>query len=88
MACRRSSISKQRGAEISSSCIAAKVGEIAATVLTISSVSFVFNRIGMPESPTRVSINMALPSITGIPANGPISPSPNTAVPSVTMATI
>ena len=32
--------------------------------------------------------NAHLPSITGIPASGPISPSPNTAVPSVTTATV
>src|SRR5258706_35220 len=88
MACKRSSISKQRGAEISSSWIAAKVGEMAYTALTISSGSLVFNRICMPERPTMGSINMALPSITGMTANGPISPKPNTADPSVTMATI
>src|SRR5258706_35222 len=88
MACKRSSISKQRGAEISSSWIAAKVGEMAYTALTISSGSLVFNRICMPERPTMGSINMALPSITGMLANGPISPKPNTADPSVTMATI
>ena len=32
--------------------------------------------------------SIALPSITGIAASGPMSPSPSTAVPSVTTATV
>ena len=32
--------------------------------------------------------SMALPSITGIAASGPMSPRPSTAVPSVTTATV
>ena len=60
---------------------------MAVTISMILSGSLVFKRIGMPESPTNDSISMALPSMTGIAASGPISPSPNTAVPSVTMAT-
>ena len=51
------------------------------------STSLVSRRIGIPDKPHKVSIRLALPSMTGMAARGPISPSPRTAVPSVTMAT-
>ena len=81
------SISKHLGAAISSRLIPPKLPEIRYTVLTISSTSFERTQIGKASTPAN-SLNKAhLPSITGIPASGPISPSPRTAVPSVITAT-
>ena len=54
----------------------------------ISSVSVVFNAIGIPLIPAKLLNNTALPSITGILASGPMLPKPNTAVPSVITATV
>ncbi len=73
---------------MSSSWIAPKVGAIAATVRTISSGSFDRMRIGTPLTPTCVSKSAALPSMTGMPATGPMSPRPRMAVPFVTIATV
>ena len=42
---------------------------------------------GIASTPPNVLKSTHLPSITGIPASGPISPSPKTAVPSVITAT-
>ena len=53
----------------------------------ISSVSVVARQIGHASTPANSLKSMALPSITGIAASGPMSPSPSTAVPSVTTAT-
>ena len=76
-----SSISKQSGAEISSRFIPPKVGANIFTVFINSSTFFVSNS----KSNTSISANIlnktALPSITGLLANAPISPNPNTAVP-------
>ncbi|CDF02011.1 putative uncharacterized protein [Ruminococcus sp. CAG:624] len=81
------SISKQRGAEISSRFMPPKLFEMLAMVLTISSVSLESTQIGKASTSAN-SLNKAhLPSITGIAASGPISPSPKTAVPSVITAT-
>ena len=80
------SISKHLGAEISSKLIPPKVGLILTMVSTISSTSFVFNNIGTASTLPNSLNNIALPSITGIAASGPISPKPSTAVPSVTTA--
>ena len=44
-------------------------------------------QIGKASIPANSLNNIALPSITGIDASGPISPRPNTAVPSDTTAT-
>ena len=85
---RRCSISKQRGAEISSKLIPPKVGEIAFTIEIISSVSFVFNTIGTASTFAKRLKSAALPSMTGIAASGPISPNPRTAEPSLTTATV
>ena len=85
---RRSSISKQRGAEMSSRLIPPKPGAIAFTIATISSGSFVSRQSGHASTPPNSLNSSALPSITGIAASGPMSPSPSTAVPSETTATV
>ena len=84
----RSSISKQRGAEMSSRLIPPKVGAISSTVLMISSGSLVERQIGNASTSANSLNSIALPSITGIAASGPISPSPSTALPSLTTATV
>ena len=82
------STSKQRGAEMSSRLIPPKTGAIAFTVATISSTSFVARQIGKASTPPNSLNSIALPSITGSAASGPMSPSPSTAVPSLTTATV
>ena len=76
------STSKQRGAEISSKIDAAKAARDQINVRTSSSTSL--ERMQMGNASTLAnSLNRAhFPSITGIPASGPISPRPSTAVPS------
>ena len=81
------SISKHLGAEISSRLIPPKHGAIRFTVSTISSTSLVSKQIGNASIPANSLNRIYLPSITGIPASGPISPRPSTAVPSLTTAT-
>ena len=83
-----SSISKQRGDEISSKLIPPKVGAKYLTVFIISSGSLVSRTIGKASTPPNSLNNTALPSITGKAARGPISPRPNTAVPSDTTPTV
>ncbi len=63
-------------------------GDMAFTMLMISSVFLVFKQIGKALTSANFLNNIALPSITGKAASGPISPRPRTAVPSVTIATI
>src|SRR5918997_71657 len=82
----RSSISKQRGALMSSRLMPPKVGAIALTVATISSGSLVLRQIGKASTPPNSLNSIALPSITGMAASGPMSPSPRTALPSDTTA--
>ena len=84
----RSSISKQRGAEISSRLMPPKLGASAATVATISSTPAQARQMGTASTPANRWNSSDLPSITGIAAAGPMSPRPSTAVPSVTMATV
>ncbi len=84
----RSSISKQRGAEMSSRLIPPKLGASRATVSMISSVSVVARHSGTASTPPNSLNSTALPSITGMAAAGPMSPRPSTAVPSVTTATV
>ena len=84
----RASISKQRGAEMSSRLMPANTGEIALTVRMISSVSVVSRQIGKASMSANRLNSAALPSMTGSAASGPMSPSPSTAVPSVTTATV
>ena len=86
--CRRCSISKQRGEEMSSRLMPPKVGEMRITVSTISSTSFVLRQIGKASTSANSLKSIALPSITGMAASGPMSPRPSTAVPSETTATV
>ena len=84
----RRSISKQRGAEMSSRLTAPNDGRSRTRVSTISSGSLVSSTIGI-ESRSANALNSALlPSITGSDAAGPISPRPRTALPSLTTATM
>ncbi len=85
---RRSSISKQRGAEMSSRLMPPNAVAMFFTVCTISAGSFVERQIGNASTPANSLKSIALPSITGIAAAGPMSPRPKTAVPSVTTATV
>jgi hypothetical protein len=62
-------------------------GASSCTVRTISSGSFVARQTGQASTPPNSLKRIALPSITGRAASGPMSPSPRTAVPSVTTAT-
>ena len=57
------------------------------TVWTNSSTSLVLTHRGNASMPPKVLNRTHLPSITGIPASGPMSPRPSTAVPSVMTAT-
>ena len=83
----RRSISKQRGAAMSSRFTPPNVGATIFTKWTISSTSWVFTHSGNASTPANSLKSIALPSITGIAACGPMSPSPSTALPSVTTAT-
>ena len=83
-----SSISKHRGAEISSRFTPPKEPASRATVFTISSTSLLRTHRGMASTSPKALKSTHLPSITGMPASGPISPRPSTAVPSVTTATV
>ena len=85
---RRASISKQRGAEMSSRLMPPKVGAISLTVWMICSGSFVARQIGKASTLANSLNSIALPSITGIAASGPMSPRPSTALPSETTATV
>ena len=85
---RRSSISKQRGAAISSKLIPPKAGAILTTVSMISSVSCVSKQIGNAFTPPNSLKRAAFPSITGMAARAPILPRPSTALPSDTTATV
>ena len=84
----RASISKQRGAEMSSRLMPPKPGAIARTTATISSASWVSRQIGHASMSAKRLNSAALPSITGSAAPGPMLPSPSTAEPSVTTATL
>jgi hypothetical protein len=83
----RRSISKQRGAEMSSRLMPPKEGASRATVSTISSTSRQSSATGTASTPPNSLKRIALPSITGSEAAGPMSPRPSTALPSVTTAT-
>ena len=56
-------------------------------VSTMTSGSLDRMQRGKASTPAKVLKRAHLPSITGIPASGPMSPSPSTAVPSVITAT-
>ena len=80
------SISKHRGAEMSSRLIPPKEPLIRYTALTNSSTSWVLTHRGKASTSANALNRAHLPSITGIPASGPMSPRPRTAVPSVITA--
>ncbi len=84
----RSSISKHRGAEMSSRLMAANDGAIFLIVAIISSVSCVSSTIGIELSPANSFNNTDFPSMTGIDAFAPKFPRPKTADPSDMMATV
>ena len=73
---------------MSSRLIPPNVGEIRITVSTISSGSVVLRQIGKASTSANSLKSIALPSITGMAASGPMSPRPSTAVPSETTATV
>ena len=83
----RSSISKQRGAEMSSRLMPPKLrgqpDDRLDDLLDVGGVEADWDGVHAAEPLKRT----ALPSMTGIAAAGPMSPSPSTAVPSVTTAT-
>ena len=81
------SISKHRGAEMSSKFTPPNEPARSRTVLTMSSTSLERIQRGTASTSPNALKSAHLPSITGIPASGPMSPSPRTAVPSVTTAT-
>ena len=83
----RRSISKQRGAAMSSRLMPPKPGAISCTARTISSVSWESRQIGQASMSANRLNSAALPSITGSAAPGPMLPRPRTAEPSVTTAT-
>ena len=66
--CSRSSISKQRGAAMSSRLMPPNPGAIARTILTISSASLVSRQRGNASTSAKALKRRALPSITGIAA--------------------
>ena len=86
--CSRCSISKQRGDEMSSRLMPPKAGARALMAATISSGSLVSRHRGKASTSPKCLNSMALPSITGMAASGPMSPRPSTAVPSLTTATV
>ena len=84
----RASISKQRGAAMSSRLMPPKPGAIISTAFTISSMSWLARQIGHASMLANRLNSAALPSITGKAAPGPMLPRPSTALPSVTTATV
>ena len=84
----RSSISKHSGALMSSKFIPPNVGAMRCTKSTTSSAVRALMQMGKPLTPPNSLNRSALPSITGIAPSGPMSPSPSTAVPLLTMATV
>ncbi len=81
------SISKHSGALMSSRLIPPKVGAIAFTASTNSSTSVLSTSMSKTSMSANALNRRALPSITGLPASAPMSPSPRTAVPLLTTAT-
>ena len=65
-----------------------KAGAMRTTVSMISSVSWVSRQMGKALTPPNSLKRTAFPSMTGMAARGPIFPSPSTALPSDTTATV
>ena len=83
-----SRMSKHLGLEMSSRLIPPKDGAMSLTVSMIFSGSLVSRHMGTQSTPPRYLNSMALPSMTGMAASGPMSPRPRTRVPSETTATV
>ena len=83
-----SSISKHRGAEMSSRLMPPYVGAIRAIASTSSSTVPLSMTTGTASTPPKCLKRTALPSMTGSAPSGPMSPRPRTAVPSLTTATV
>ncbi|MNQ89967.1 hypothetical protein D3C85_1052920 [compost metagenome] len=84
---KRRSISKHSGALISSRFTPPKVGSRALTIFTKSSTFLVSSSKSNTSISAKILKSKPLPSITGFPASGPISPKPKTAVPLLITAT-
>ena len=72
---------------MSSKFIPPNVGSNALTICTNFSGSFSFISMSNTSMSANILNNTPLPSITGFPASGPISPNPSTAVPLLITAT-
>ena len=83
----RSSMMKHSGALMSSRLIPPKVGSSARTTRHTSSISFASMLMSKTSMSAKRLKRTPLPSITGLPAAGPMSPRPSTAVPFETTAT-
>ena len=75
------SISKASGALMSSRLMPPKVGAMALTVSTNLSMSLVSTSMSNTSMSAKILNRSALPSMTGLEAEGPMSPRPRTAVP-------
>ncbi len=84
----RFSISKQRGAAMSSRLTPPYTGASALTMRMISSVSWVSRHTGQASTFANCLNRAALPSMTGNAAAGPMLPRPSTAEPSETTAMV
>ncbi len=82
------SIWKHSGALMSSRLMAPNEGSSAATTSTKRAGSRSSTPMSMESRPANFWKSTALPSITGLPASGPMAPRPRTAVPLVTTATM
>ncbi len=76
-----SSISKHSGDLMSSRLMPPKVGAIRATVSMTSFASLASNSMSNTSMSAKRLKRTPLPSMTGLPASGPMSPRPRTAVP-------
>ena len=75
------STAKQSGARMSSRLIAPKDGSSAQTMAASRSGSVSSTSMSIESMPANFLKRTALPSITGLDASAPMSPSPSTAVP-------
>ena len=82
------SISKHSGLLISSRLMPPKVGAMALQAAITSSALWALMQMGKASTPPNSLNSTALPSMTGRPASGPMSPRPSTAVPLETTATM
>ncbi len=83
----RSSISKHSGADMSSRLTPPNVGSRSLTVRMNSSTFLVSSSMSKQSMSAYILKSRPLPSMTGLPARAPISPSPRTAVPLLMTAT-